>query len=382
MPRRKKRSAWGALTQVDATTWRIRYWASGPDGYKRRSKTIRNATRLDAERARSELMLAHSEDAPCPTVGEVWERWALPAWERRVEGGEMGEQSLRQYRSAWNRHASPRWGDVPCDAVRPLEVQQWLDGMGLSEARGALKVLRQLMDYAVRYGVADTNHFRERYLMPSASTVERRDEGVWTLAELGAIWRDHARGEWWEAAFLLAAFGGLRVGEALGVRAEDVTECHGCALVEVRRQVTSHGSEVTERLKTRQSRRSVPVPGRAGARLLRIAEGCDGWLTSDGMGGPANRFRLGRAWDAALGDGRRPFRNLRNSWETNARWSLRLPPWLVEPMMGHVGQGVTGAYYDRPSADMLAAAMADAYAANPYDVSWDWDDLGRGEPMQ
>lgn len=47
MPRRKsKRSAWGALTQVDATTWRIRYWASGPDGYKRRSKTLRFALAL------------------------------------------------------------------------------------------------------------------------------------------------------------------------------------------------------------------------------------------------------------------------------------------------------------------------------------------------
>lgn len=38
MPRRKKRSAWGSLTQVDAQTWRLRYWSAGPDGYRRRSK--------------------------------------------------------------------------------------------------------------------------------------------------------------------------------------------------------------------------------------------------------------------------------------------------------------------------------------------------------
>jgi hypothetical protein len=47
---RKKRAAWGSLTQIDSTTWRLRFWASGPDGYRRRSKTIRG-TRLDAERA-------------------------------------------------------------------------------------------------------------------------------------------------------------------------------------------------------------------------------------------------------------------------------------------------------------------------------------------
>ena len=64
MPRRKKRAAWASLAQVGPQTWRLRYWAEGPDGYKRRSKTIRNATRKDAERVRSELMLAHGDDAP------------------------------------------------------------------------------------------------------------------------------------------------------------------------------------------------------------------------------------------------------------------------------------------------------------------------------
>ena len=53
---RKKRSAWGALTQVDAQTWRLRYWSAGPDGYRRRSKTVRG-TRLDAERVRAEREL-------------------------------------------------------------------------------------------------------------------------------------------------------------------------------------------------------------------------------------------------------------------------------------------------------------------------------------
>lgn len=51
MPRRKKRSAWASIAQVDASTYRIRYWATAPDGYRRRSKTVRG-TRLDAELSR------------------------------------------------------------------------------------------------------------------------------------------------------------------------------------------------------------------------------------------------------------------------------------------------------------------------------------------
>jgi hypothetical protein len=54
------------------------------------------------------------------------------------------------------------------------------------------------------------------------------------------------------------------------------------------------------------------------------------------------------------------------------RWSLRLPPWLIEPMMGHRLQGVTGQHYDRPDSMMFAEAVADAYASNPYDRGWTW----------
>ena len=178
MPR-KKRSAWGALTQVDATTWRIRFWASGPDGYRRRSKTIRG-TRLDAERARSELMLAHSEDAPCPTVGEVWDRWMLPDLERRAEAGDVAATTITQYRYGWQRHVAPVWAHVQCDAVRPLAVQQWLYGITANAAKQGILLLRMALDYAVRYELIEHNPCRERYVMPSKSTVERRDAGVWT----------------------------------------------------------------------------------------------------------------------------------------------------------------------------------------------------------
>lgn len=377
---KKLRSAWGSMTEVESGVWRLRYWGTDQDGrYRRMSRTVRGSRR-DAERVRSELMLAHSEDAPCPTVGEAWEQWQLPTMRRRVEDGDLSERSLAQALSSWRRHAAPRWADAPCDGVRPLEVQQWLDAIPRGAAVAAMGVLRPTVDHAVRYGVAKTNPFRERYLMPSSSTVEQRDKSVWTLAELGTVWRDVAFGQWWEAAFLLLAFGGLRVGEALGVLSGDCEPICGLCAVHVARQVPNRGTVPSERLKTAQSVRVAPVPGRAGARLLSIAadaerDGREGWLSGDGLGSPSPQTRLNRAWSQAMeGSGmeRHPMRNLRNSFETNARWSLGLPPWLLEPMIGHAGQGVTGAYYDRPSGEMLARAMADAYAGRPYDAGWDW----------
>lgn len=36
MAKRKQRADWGTITKVGANKWRLRYWANGSDGYKRR----------------------------------------------------------------------------------------------------------------------------------------------------------------------------------------------------------------------------------------------------------------------------------------------------------------------------------------------------------
>lgn len=375
MPR-KKRSAWGNLTQVEPNVYRIRYWGKGTDGqYRRRSCTVRGS-RKDAERRRAELMLAHSDDAPCPTVGDVWESYALPDMGRRVESGDMSANTQRTRCSVWRAHVEPRWSAVQCDAVRPLQIQQWLYELPLNAARNGLKLLRNLLDYAVRYELIDHNPARERYIMPSKSTVTKHSATVWSLDELGGIWQ-RARGQWWEGAFLLCAFGGLRVGEALGVQTQDVraTIIDGTtvALVSVQRQVSRYGVEET--LKTANSRRTVAVPGLAGLRIIQLAKERDGWLTGDGLGGPTSQQRLTYSWYAAfdaMGMEHVPFTNLRNSWQTNMRWTMKMQPYYIEVLMGHAGRDVSSIYYDRPDADMLARVVADAYAANPYDAGWTW----------
>lgn len=374
MPRRKKRSAWGALTQVDDSTWRIRFWSSGPDGYKRRSKTVRGS-RLDAERVRSELMLLHSDDAPCPTVAEVWDSYALPDLERRVDDGDLAPDTLVQYRRWWQKHVVPTWGATPCDAVRPLAVQQWLYTLTRSQAANATLVLAKAMDYAVRYGWAATNPMRERYVMPGRSTVNQRDKGTWTLAELRVVWQ-RLRGTWMEAAFLLSAFGSARVGESLGVLAGEV-ERHDLdgvpvAFVPITRQVAHHGARMAERTKTAESARWLVLVGSAATRLCDIAESMppDWPLTNDGMGNVVSQGRFTDCWRREGME--HPYRNLRNSWQTWVRWELGLETRYIEVLMGHKLKGTTGQHYDRPHAEQLAAVVADAYRARPYDAGW-WE---------
>lgn len=382
MPRTRKprRAAWGSLAYDAKTrTARIRYWASTPQGYRRCSKTFRDVSRAEAEERRAALMLDHSHDAPCPTVREAWERWVVPEMEQRRDDGTLSKRSMTQYASTWRKHVEPFWGDISCDAVRPLQIQQWLSQMGRSAATSALGVLSKPLDYAVRYEHIDHNVTREKYLMPPKSTVSKRDEGVWTLDELGDAWRE-LHGSWLEAAFILAGFGGCRVGESLGVLAGEVElrDVDGVpvACVPIRRQVPNRGKvgESVDALKTEDSARVVVVPGRAALRLATIAAFLppDCPLTHDGFGRFQPQYRLVREWERR--GMAHPFKNLRNSWQTNCRWALKMPPWITEKMMGHAGRDVTAVHYDRPAADTFAEYIAQAYRDVPYDRGWTWAD--------
>ena len=387
MPR--MRSDWGCVQEIDrGRRYRLRWWAETPEGYRRCSEVVRG-TRREAHDRLAAIRLAHSADAPCPTVGEAWESWYLPERRRRVESGDMAPSSLERYESVWAAHASGRWGKVPMDRVRPLDVQRWLDGMAGTSAAMALSVLRLVGDYGARYGVTSGNPFRERYVMPPSSTVRRGDAGVWRLSELLALW-GAAMGSWAEPAVLLSAFGSCRVGESLACRAEEVTRIDSgrvaVAVVPVARQLAHQGRQVSEALKTERSRRPVVLPGPAGERMLAIARDMGpGWLVRDSDGGTVTQARYQRELDGAIGRAglpRHPASRLRSSWQTYMRWDWGVEPRYIEPMMGHILPGVTGRHYDRPDADQYARIAAGAYAAHPYDapdgtkMGQRWDTLG------
>lgn len=372
MPRCRMRSSWGNVTEERRGVWRLRYWAETPEGYRRCSETVRG-TRKQAEDRLAQLRIDHSADAPAPTVGQVWSRWYLPDLQRQVIEGDRAKGTLLAYEGSWRKHIAPRWADVPVDQIQALFVQQWLSSLGYSAANSSLAVLRPLIDYAVRYGCCETNVFRVKYVMPSKSSVAHMDTGIWTLPEMGKLWSS-IHGEWFEGAFLLAGFCGLRVGESLGVRVEDIEDVSSdipLALVHVQRQVLNSNSAISETLKNPQSVRVVPVAGKVAQALLSWNSG-SAWVTTDGLGSYETQSRLNTAWRELLAGSElhHPFRNLRNSYQTWMRWDMRIAPYFIETMMGHKVAGVTGEHYDRPVGEMLSEVVADAYRAHPFDATW------------
>lgn len=376
--RKHKRRDWGTIAQVNKGVWRLRYWAETAEGYRRCSETIRG-TRKQAGDRLAELRILHGADVPCPTLGVCWKQWYLPDRERMVEQGDLAPQSLIQYKSTWNCHVSNRWAHMPVDRIRPLEIQQWLFGLRRVAAKSSVQLMRQIIDYPVRYELIASNPMTIHYLFPSSSTTQRREDGVWSPTELGDVW--HACwGTWFEAAMLLAGFGGCRVGEALGVRTGDVRSevIRGVtiAFVRIERQIDGQAKEAS-RTKNKWSTRHALLAGRPALRLLELADACnrDAYLTHQKMRVYATQREVRKAFLYALGQHgveAHLFKNLRKTWQTNARWVLRLPPWVIEPMMGHVGEGITGRHYDRPSEVAFADMLAEAWSAAPFAEKYDW----------
>ncbi len=385
MPR--KRSSWGSEPElVRKGVYRIRFTADTGDG---RGKTRHSETvygnRRQADQRKNELRALYERQAgkpATPTVGQAWERWVLPELESDVADGRMSKNYLRALKSSWRTHVGPRWGSERATAVTALGVKEWLDEKSGQPAVMCKVVMGKVMNACLIYGVIEKNVMDVKLRLRSEKP---KGKDVFRLEELESV-ANAMKGSPAEGAFIMAAFGGCRVGESLGVMASEVclndvdVQGYGAvpvAFVPIVRQVDNLTGEPVDRLKNPQSRRHVMIPGTMGKRLAEVASEAmargDVWLSDAGDGRPIIQRGLNSLWTRALADAgmrRVQFRSLRNGWLTMVRWDLKYDQAVYERLMGHSVQGVTDKYYDQSSVGDLAMHVAEAYARNPYDDCW------------
>lgn len=366
MPKKKRRRTWGSITTVTRGKHVLRWVENTPDGRKRRSLTFYGTYKeADAELARIRVKVG--DDAPVPTLGQVYEMWWKPSIDERMEAGSLAPSTHKRYVQEWERSCAPRWKSTPADSVRPLDVQKWLSSLSNGAASVSIVIMRRIADVAVKYEVADQNKFRLKYEMPGARSSDR-DKSVYSREE-AALMLGRLKGSRIEAAFILAAFGSCRTGESLAVRVESVraAESHGLrfAIAAIDSQMDI-GTAPEARTKNAQSVRSVIVPPPYSDRLLELADEArtagTPWMSDRGDGMPMNRNSLHREWSRLAGPDRIPFSNLRNSWRTFAQAEWGVDYDVLEALMGHVLQGVTGRHYLRMSDAQLLDQFASAYA--------------------
>ena len=361
----KRRSAWGSISQSRAGVWRLRY-PLPPDqetGARRQGYETVHGTKADASKRLAELRLEHDRYAaakPDMTVSELWENHYSKFIEKH-----LAPSTVEGYGSAYRAHIWPRFGNCELEKVRRGDVQEWLDGLSYGAAKKAFAVARALFSFAVDNELCNESPFAKRYRLPKKPTTSTKDaaQSVHTEEELREVLKA-ARGERWEAAFILSAFGGMRREEAFGVKWEDVDFCDGYAVIHIYMcvQPATGGVRIIDRTKTESSTRDVAIPAPYSDRLreLLFEYMGDVWVCDDGLSMPANpdlvsaaykRWHIGKPYKYV------PWKNLRNSYATMLH-NRGVDLATVARLLGHSTPTLTFKHYDRPSAEQLAASVS------------------------
>lgn len=358
----RKRSSWGSNQSMGQGKRRIRYMADTGDGrgYTRRSETV-YGTRKQADEVLAQRRIEHSQDKPVPTLRQAYEAWWLPEITERLNSKDLSQNTYQGYVSRWKVHIEPTFGDMSITAIRPLSIQEWLSTMTYDIASSSLRVLKQILDKCVLFEIISANPASASYRLPRQRVA--RDKTVYSLSELEGVLAA-LKGSVAYPAAVLCGIGSCRVGEALGVRSDDVSayryEDMTLAIVNIERQVDNSGN-VLSTLKNPQSRRPVIIPEPWSLDILDIE---NQWLSDKGYGQPIGQPVFRTSWKKDLqkcGLKYIPTGNLRNSWRTIYRWELGIDEDMVEKMMGHAGKNVGEIHYDRPQWQQFADIVATAW---------------------
>ena len=373
MTKRTRRRPWGSITEVTRGKKYILRWTQNtPTGRKRLTRTV-YGTYAQANLELERIHVEHSDDKPVPTVRTSWDTWTYPTLQKRLDEGTLSHNSMKAYRSAWKAHVCPRWGDTPVDALRAVDLQEWLLTLTEGQAKAAIKVLRKIYSTVATFIVLPLNPFAPTVTYTMPRRLEReRSKDVYTMDEAREVARA-LHGHPLEGAFMMACFASCRAGESLAVKLTDIelftSNETTIATVDVVRQMPHSGLEPLPdgRLKTDRSNRTAIVFPEYAPRLIEIMDerrafGTE-WLTDRGDGLPMDTSRCRNSWNSfCKSNGIRciPWQNLRNSWRTIAEMEYRLPWDLTEILMGHKLPGMSGTHYIRPTKEQLVCTYREA----------------------
>lgn len=357
MARKPKRSTWGTITEHKKGVWYLRY-PMPPDpetGKRRQGFESFHGTKADASKRLAELQLTYDENMRVKslTVSRLWKNFYRPYIDR------LAPSTIAGYESTYNTHIEPTFGNSPIDKIRKSQVQEWLDEMSFGAAKKAHAVMRAMFSFANDNDFTSSNLMSKRYNLPKRprEKADEQKEMVHDEKTLHKILAD-CRGESWEAAFILSAFGGARREEAFGAKWENVRFENGYAVVKLENGVQHlNGKAILVPLKTDGSYREIIITGRACERLkeLFFEKLGDTWVTEDNGSfvNPDSYAQAYKRWHL-----NRPYKfiswkNLRNSYATNLRAS-GVDIATIARLLGHTTPTITYQHYDKTNADKLA----------------------------
>ncbi|MDR4171175.1 site-specific integrase [Bacillus nitratireducens] len=167
------------------------------------------------------------------------------------------KSSLSRYQSSINTHIIPSIGMVPLHKLNVMHIQKcYQSGLNSGIANNTIlfqhRVLRAALNLAVKQNIISRN--------PATLAVipktEKSSIQTWTEAEVKQFLL-HSQESRYHIGYLLAITTGMRLGEVLGLRWQDVDFNNHTVTIN---QTLGHDNKIKTSAKNNSSKRTIPIP--------------------------------------------------------------------------------------------------------------------------
>lgn len=255
----------GSIDPWGPGRWRVRL-SYGAEGAKRQrlSKVI-HGTKDDAQRYLNAAIRRREQNETVVLSREAFGVWT-EEWLKTWCGG-LAPRTHSDYAAIFKRYLTPELRARKLSALTTADIQHFINdlaagGLGPRTVAMVHGSIRACLSKAVKLGKLPRNVARDVEL-PRKRHVER----TFFTPDEARRFCEAVRGDRWEAFFLIMVHGGLRPGEALGLKWSDLENNN----VRIRRAlVRVPGKEpILEDTKTPRSRRLIPLGADAVEALQR-----------------------------------------------------------------------------------------------------------------
>ncbi len=371
---RRRGNGEGSITRRKDGLYMARYWVETPKGPKR--KTLYGKTREDVRDRMARALAERADglvfDDENLTVGEY-----LDSWLKGSVRGSVRQSTLDRYEIAVRVHIKPALGRLKLRKLTPAHIAGFYQdrlaaGFAPASVNKLHVTLHKALDQAVKWRIVPRN-VAEMVKGPRPTPPEMR---TLSAAETRRL-LEAARGDRLEALYVLAVHTGMRQGELLALKWQDIDLEN--ATVRVRRTVTmSKGCILLGEAKTKRSRRTIRLTDTSvralRGHLARQMEEIgrlgdlyedDGLVFTSGVGTVINPTNLRRRSFAPLlrraGLNRVRFHDLRHTCAT-LLLGRNVHPKYVQELLGHANIAITLDTYSHVvpgTGDHAARAMED-----------------------
>lgn len=255
---RKRANGEGSLYQTKAGKW-IGALTVGytPDG-KQVRQTVSGDTRKEVREKLDALIRQRDNGLPVrlekQTVKQFLERWLEDIIKQRDK-----PRTYDSYRGQISKHIYPAVGHLPLGKLTPQHLQAIIRTMKDANLTPrtivyTMRILRQALDQAMKWNLLPRNVAR----LVETPRDDKPERPAITLEQAHTTLRA-VRGDRLEAMYYLALYLGMRQGELLGLRWQDVDLKAGTIRVTQQLVKADGGRPVFDQPKTKRSRRTLPL---------------------------------------------------------------------------------------------------------------------------